>query len=914
MKKSRSFGTGTSALLVLGCLALAPCVIEARRIVSGRAFDTFRLPNSTVPTHYTLRLDTDVHQGIFDYTGNVQIRLNVVEATDQIVLHSSRSVIENLQLRNSAGLKVAVKNYEHDEEKEFLVINLASALPPNSGTYTLEIDFTNSIERNDQAGFYRSSYEDDEGVTRYLGLTQFESVDARTSFPCYDEPGIKTTYDIIISCGIDYHARSNAPLLGIQLLPGGKKLSTFATTPRMQSYLVAWLVSDFVYEREVLSQPQLAVATWSKPSSAHLLSYSVDASVRFIRAMEEYFGELYTMSKIDNVAIKDSDYSAGAMENWGLVTYRESAIFYEPEQGEQRQIGVVTIVGHEFTHQFFGNLLAPKWWSYLWLNEGFARLYQYYVGEISHPELNLRERFVTSPLQTAFRADGSATIRPMTYYTETRQTISRLFDSIAYDKSASVLRMMNYALGERTFQKGLRYYVQQNKANGVVDENNLFASLEQAAKEDAVLPITLNMHDIFRSWTNQAGVPVVKVRRDGDEYLFTQERYYAEPQDEPAHAAWWIPISFSTPTNTAYEKLPAFWMPPHVSEVSYTIPTVEGETVSFNPHSTGYYRIEYDEEMLREIVQLLNKDHTTFQPAARARLIDDTLNIAHTRGGDYDVALQLMNYLSSETDYQPWMVAHENIRHMQALLRSNEKASRMLESFVEKLATPLLERHGVVRRSGESASAEELRSVAIELACSASETCQNVAQAAVRSLSRSIQYHYGAPDASLLCNGLQQTDAGERQSVAEQMSRALPADNPFARQYLQKALGCMGSDMSKVQSYAKYLFDLGETDRSNALHHLFVQSEVPASEVIESIRSEMSLRHSTVSHSALPKVLLDVARYVTEPSEVEMLTSVAKSFASWIGPELEQRLSDNRKWIERNAEPLTNALNRFLNV
>ena len=252
----------------------------------------------------------------------------------------------------------------------------------------------------------------------------------------------------------------------------------------MQTYLVAWLVSDFKYEREVLTDPQLAIASWSKPSSVHLLSYSVDASKRFMRAMEEYFDQLYSMSKIDNVAIKDEDYAAGAMENWGLVTYKESAISYGPEDGEQRQVGVVTIVGHEFTHQFFGNLLAPKWWSYLWLNEGFARLYQYYLGAIvrtiyqnrmrsifvntafhflmqSHPELQLRERFVTGPFQTALRADNSLTVRPMTYYTETRPSISRLFDSIAYDKSACVLRMMNYALGERTFQKGLRYYLQQ---------------------------------------------------------------------------------------------------------------------------------------------------------------------------------------------------------------------------------------------------------------------------------------------------------------------------------------------------------------------------------------------------------------------------------------------------------------------
>uniref|UniRef100_A0A6E8VKG7 Aminopeptidase n=1 Tax=Anopheles coluzzii TaxID=1518534 RepID=A0A6E8VKG7_ANOCL len=916
MKKFRAFTC--SALLLSALLAVTPSVVQARGIVSRRAFDSYRLPNTTVPTHYTLRLDTDIHREIFDYTGNVQIRINVLEATDQIVLHSSRSEITHVQLRNGVGLSVPVKNFEFDEDKEFLVVNVGTTLQPNTGTYTLEIDFTNSIARNDQAGFYRSSYDDENGVRRYLGLTQFESVDARTSFPCYDEPGIKTTYDILIVCGIDYHARSNAPLRGIQLLEGGKKLSTFATTPRMQTYLVAWLVSDFKYEREVLTDPQLAIASWSKPSSVHLLSYSVDASKRFMRAMEEYFDQLYSMSKIDNVAIKDEDYAAGAMENWGLVTYKESAISYGPEDGEQRQVGVVTIVGHEFTHQFFGNLLAPKWWSYLWLNEGFARLYQYYLGAISHPELQLRERFVTGPFQTALRADNSLTVRPMTYYTETRPSISRLFDNIAYDKSACVLRMMNYALGERTFQKGLRYYLQQNKERGVVEESNLFDSLEQAAKEDAVLPISLSVHEIFGSWSHQPGVPLVKVRRDGNEYLFTQERYIANtPPEEPFENSWWIPISFSTPSNNAFEKLPAFWMPPNVSEVAYTIETVQDEVVSFNPHSTGYYRVEYEESMLRELIERINKDHTGFEPATRARLIDDTLNIAQSRGGNYDVVLQLLNYLQRETDYVPWAVAYENLRHMQSMLRTNEAVSQLLERFIEKIASPLLERYGGVdHRTGESASVEELRTIAIDLACSGSQSCNDDAQSAVRSLAS--KKHYTMEDNALLCHGLQHSNAEQRKALQAQFSQALSdknLDNPSAKHFLHQSLSCLGEDMTKVQSFAKYLLALSDSDRTKALHRLLVELNVPLAEIVQSLQSELSQRRSnSVYYKHGPKLIFEIARYVTDPADVQLLSSVASSYDSWVASEIEQQVNANLNWVEQNVEPLKNALTRYFDA
>ncbi|XP_052873630.1 glutamyl aminopeptidase-like [Anopheles cruzii] len=891
----------------------APPTVESRSAGRARAFDTFRLPNSTVPTHYSLYLDTDLHVGIFEYSGNVQIRINVLEATDQIVLHSMRSVITQLILRNSANLALPVKDVDYDVEKEFLVITTSSVLAPNSGSYTLDIDFNNSIDRNDQSGFYRSSYEDDQGVTRYLGLTQFESVDARTSFPCYDEPGIKTTYSIRIATGTNYHVRSNAPMLGIQLLPDGKKLTTFATTPRMQTYLVAWLVSDFVYEREILKEPQLAIATWAKPASSHLLTYSVDASMKFIRAMEEYFGEHYNMNKLDNVAIKDSDYAAGAMENWGLVTYRETSIYFDPDtQGESQQVGVVTIIGHEFTHQFFGNLLAPKWWSYLWLNEGFARLYQYYVGSISHPELNLRERFVTGPLQRAYTQDALLNVRPMTYYTETRAGISNLFDRIAYDKSASVLRMFSYAFGELTFQKGLRYYVQQNKLNGVVEESNLFAALEQAVKEDAVLPLSMSMHDIFRSWSNQAGVPEVEVRRDGDEFYFTQKRYYAEPQEDPSQSSWWIPISFTTPSNTQYETRVAFWMPPDVSEVAYTIPLAAGEIVEFNSQATGYYRLNYEPTLLNQLIERLQEDHRSIEPAARARLIDDTLHIAYRTGENYEAVFELLTYLRQEADYAPWMVAYENFKELQTLLRHDETASSLMQTFIAQLATPLLERFGVSRRMRESSFDEELRVIAIEMACSASESCKDIAHAARR---QSDSYHDPA-EVALQCVTLRQLSIDDRQSFVAQLMHALSTEqDSFSRKYIEEVLSCSGKDNAVVlDTLMRRLPMLSETDRATELRRLMLYSDVSAEELIQLIKDGLSSRKLNTSPSMLAMILQDLARYITDSSEAKLLLSVTSQYTPFMASEIEQQLAANRRWIERNVEPLKTVLSQRVTI
>ncbi|XP_053674117.1 glutamyl aminopeptidase-like [Anopheles nili] len=896
------------------CTILPGLLLFVFSVVSESTFTSFRLPNHTVPTHYTLRLDTNFHRNTFEYTGNVQISINVVEPTNQIVLHSVRNVISRLQLRNCEGIAEKIINYKLDAEKEFLVITVVKMLTPNSGLHTLEIDFTNNIDRDDRAGFYKSSYENDQGVTRYLGLTDFEACDARSSFPCYDEPGIKTTYDILISCDPDYHVLSNAPVRRVKVLCDGRKLFTFSRTPRMQSYLVAWLVSDFVSERDVLTQPQLTISSWASPTSAKQLSYSVDNSKRLIRVMEEYFGVRYSMQKIDSVAIKSSDFTAGAMENWGLIMYRESAFLFDSEtQNQRQQLRVANIIAHELTHQFFGNMLAPKWWSYLWLNEGFATFFSYYLGDVKSSEMPLRRQLITNVLQAAISGDGSANVRPMTYYAETPQDIAKLFDDVAYKKSASVIRMMQYVLGESTFRKGLHYYLKENKDNGVVEESNLYDSLEKAAKQDGVLPKGLSMNEIFESWSHQAGVPLVTIHREGNEYVFTQQRFFHELQKEPSHASWWIPISFATTNNTKYEILPAFWMHPNTSNTSYTIPASADEIVLFNPHAAGYYRIEYPENMMRSLVKQLETNTTAIEPAARARLIDDSLAIAHSKGGDYKMVFQLMSYLRREVDYEPWMVAHTHIRYLQAMLRSDENATQLLNSFVVKIASPLLKHYGYQQRSREFVLAEELRTIAIELACSANKACLTVAQLSVRNFLYSKRSHPAMINSGLVYIGLKQSDADLRQAYVEKVfiNNNTNAD-PFIKQYVTKSFGCMGKNATLLRSYAKHIFELNDLDRQKALHRLIVASKVSLNDVLTTLESELSVHHrNTIHDTAIRKILLDLARFVIDPEEAKLLMSTVSTYASSSASDIEEQLMVNRKWICRNLIPLTDALRQF---
>ncbi|XP_053663928.1 glutamyl aminopeptidase-like [Anopheles marshallii] len=817
----------------------------------GYANGSFRLPNGTIPTHYILRVDTAIDRNTFNYTGNVQICVVVSQPTTQLVLHSTQSRISKIQLRDNVGHQVRIKNFKLDNLREFLVIDAAAVLHSAIGTYTLEIDFTNSVDRFDLAGFYKVPYQTENDTVRYIGVTHFESINARSAFPCFDEPALKATFELHVSCGQAYHVRSNTPARTVQPLPGGNRLYSFTTTPRMSTYLVAWFVSDFPSESNVLAKGStVTVATWAKPSSAHLLSYSVDASVRFLGAMGQYFAEPYGLPKIDNVAVPHSHLLPDAMENWGLVTYKERTIYVNPQtDGLEKKRAVVSIIAHEYAHQIFGNLLTPAWWSYLWLKEGFAHFYSYYLGSISHPEHNFRKRFLAESLQVTLFLDSVPSVHPMTYYVEKRTEIGRLYGHVVYSKAACVIRMMNYALGEGVFQRGIRDYIQRNKKRGIVTETDLFDSLEQAAKKEGALPKQLTVHEAFGTWSHQAGYPVVRVRREGTTYFFTQQRYVLDPAYRPPiNSSWWIPISFATANNATYAKLPAFWMAPNATKVSYTIPTSPGEVVVFNPQSTGLYRVEYDGSLQRGIVHQLSENHTAIDPTARARLIDDTLQLTFHRGGNFSEVVQLLSYLRREADSLPWSVVSENIRYMQSMLRTNVKASRLLQSFVETIAAPLLSRHDLHRPTGGSDPIDELQSIAIELACGASESCRKASTAIVQ-----------------------------------------------------------------PTSYANALFQLSDSVRPKELHRLIVGSKVSPSVLLVSIGSELSLRNrQSTDPNAISKTLTAMARFAMEPAEEKSLITVASTYVSEIVPELEQQLMINRRWRHRTVQPLTDALSRFL--
>lgn len=269
-----------------------------------------------------------------------------------------------------------------------------------------------------------------------------------------------------------------------------------------------------------------------------------------------------------------------------------------------------------------------------------------------------------------------------------------------------------------------------SKDNGVVNEENLFDALEQAVREDAQLPQSLTMHEIFRTWSRQPGAPVVTVKRVGDtnEFLFNQERFYSTPQETPGQQSWWIPISYFTPSsNGQFNSSAAFWMPPNVKDVSVRINLAENDFVLVNPLTRGYYRVNYDPQTWENIIYNLYENTDAIHRLSRSQLIDDSMNLAHAGKLDYYTAFKVFDYLHDESDFIPWSTASSNLKFLQRMLRHDNVASENLKSYSSMLASNLLATYGFEPIKGESADDEDARLIALEWACGNDESCQTEA-------------------------------------------------------------------------------------------------------------------------------------------------------------------------------------------
>ncbi|XP_035901975.1 aminopeptidase N [Anopheles stephensi] len=673
--------------------------------VASSVREDLRLPRSIEPVAYDIRLIPWLVEDNFTFFGTVEILVNVLENCNNVTLHVAAlnihsASVERVPLERrvtgkeihpgdsdtEAGNEVTVTDdaetleemVETDHNitvasKQFYVLVLKTTLRQGD-QYRVRITYEGVLNDYLQ-GFYRSSYTAN-NETRWIATTQFQPTDARRAFPCFDEPALKARFNISIARTRDMISLSNMPRLrsyeASEPELQGYVWDVYQQSVPMSTYLVAFVVCDY----HNLTSGNFAV--WARAEAIGSARYALSVGPKLLKFLEDFFHIDYPLPKVDMIALPD--FSAGAMENWGLITYRETAMLYEENVSAiSNKQHVITVVAHELAHQWFGNLVTPSWWTDLWLNEGFASYMEYLGVDAVEPAWKSMEQFVVNELHNVFSLDALSSSHQISVEVHNPEEIHEIFDKISYGKGATIIRMMDHFLTTDVFKQGLTNYLNDKKYQSA-SQDDLWEYLTNEARRGGIFDEHTSVKEIMDTWTLQTGFPVVFVQRDyeSDSIEFRQERFSfgsgtngSNPVPMGERFLWWIPITYTTLGDSNFQQTkPAIWMKAEEVLVinNHDIPSHDWMIV--NVQQTGYYRVNYDERNWQLIVKHLQdkSKYKTIAASNRAQLIDDALNLARAGYLDYAVALNVTRYLVHETDYVPWKAAIAALNYIDSML------------------------------------------------------------------------------------------------------------------------------------------------------------------------------------------------------------------------------------------------------
>ncbi|XP_055635492.1 aminopeptidase N-like [Toxorhynchites rutilus septentrionalis] len=630
--------------------------------------ESYRLPVTSTPYHYNLQLSTAIHENNRQFQGVVEIFLNLLEVTDRITVHNRQLTISKMSLfrvsdQSEEQVLIGTPDFEMDNRTQHFVITSGQFL--SVGNYVVKIEFSGVLQNNNNMGFFASSYLDDNGKRHYLASSKFEPTHARSAFPCYDEPKLKATFTLSMIHHKDYHAVSNMPQDGEVVAdvdnPDYVK-TTFKKSTPMSTYLLAFAVSNFRIRSKGIH------TVYARPNMFEETEYPLNTGVDILNVLGEYTGVDYTkyMPKMTQIAIPDR--GTGAMENWGLVAYGEPVLLFNPTINTYRnKKSVTTIIAHEFAHQWFGNLVTPLWWDYLWLSEGFATVYEYYAAQLAYPEDGYWDLWNVQVVHNALGVDTKEYTRPMTSNAASPSEIAGLFDTVAYGKAGSVLNMFRVAFQDDNWREGLLSYLMSNELDAITAQH-LYEGLQTAVNGKNLFPKSLTVQQLMDSWTTEPGYPLLTVRRDyknGIIYL-SQERFFDDRQMPNDHV-YHIPYNYATETKPDFSILEFEWLSSKGTKLSTSASSYEW--IIFNKQQTGYYRVNYDLENWSLIIKALQRDPSAIHVQNRAQLINDAFNLARADRLDMALPLELLTYLKKEHEYPPWAAASSILTYFNNKLR-----------------------------------------------------------------------------------------------------------------------------------------------------------------------------------------------------------------------------------------------------
>ncbi|KAL8580187.1 hypothetical protein ACOMHN_059160 [Nucella lapillus] len=669
---------------------------------SGGAGTTlnYRLPTSVTPYHYDLELRPEIYgpdPAAFNFSGKVTIYIRVLEPTSTITLHSYR--LDEQTIRSSARLSFHndtdtgyVQEVTFDVSRHFLTIAVSRELRVNE-TFRLYLEFGAPLPGSG-VGLYYTSYLADDGKPVYLATTKFEAPYARRAFPCFDEPALKATVNSSLvrrgtHNGRTYKAWSNNDLRNSEDRGDGYHVDHFLTTPMTSTYLLAFIVADYKCLTN-FTKHGLKYRTCARPNAYTQGQLAQDWGLQEMEWLEDNFDPQYAMLKLDNMAIPD--FLSGAMENWGLITYREAILYQDGVTSASDKSWTPEVVAHELAHMWFGNVVSPQWWNWLWLNEAFASFWDFTLVEILRGDWRMTEQFVVQSMHSVMSSDSLTSSHPLSADVESPAEIQSIFDSITYSKGAAIVRMMYFILGQEKFIGALNLYLHENQY-AAANHTHLFSAIDRYLITQGQ---GLNMSEIMEPWVTQSGLPVVSVHWSAQgQVTLTQQRFLSGGASEGNSGYTWdIPVTMATSDNTTYDvsgnDITWFKKSAHhltVSSGSIPVPPTVGDRsrwVLINLKQYGYYRVNYPAENWLALIHQLKTDPSVIPPINRAQIINDAWSLARAGHLSMGVALQTLQVLKNDNDYVPWRAMSGELHYLDLML-SRQEIYGLFEDYMVQL-------------------------------------------------------------------------------------------------------------------------------------------------------------------------------------------------------------------------------------
>lgn len=656
-----------------------------------------RLFSQFQPETYDVLFDID--EDAMRFRGSVKLTgKKVGRPSQRITLHQNGLKVTSATITKhdkKGDETLAVKRINaHDSFNEVRLHTEQMVYP---GEYTLELEFEGKIT-DAMTGIYPCYFKDDE-VEKKLFMTQLESHYAREAFPCIDEPEAKAVFKLTLITRDGASVLANSPVRE-QSTKDNRLTTVFEPTPKMSTYLLAFVYGD-LQKKSSTTQRGTEVNVWATTAQpADSLDYALDAAVKVIEYFEDYFGVDYPLPKADHVACPD--FSAGAMENWGLITYRERILLAYPGETAQSTLEqIVMVIAHELSHQWFGNLVTMKWWDDLWLNESFAELMGYQAMDALHPEWHAFDTFAAAEGLGALRRDALAGVQAVKTAVHHPDEISSLFDpSIVYAKGARLMYMLKNYIGEDAFRAGLKEYFQIH-AYGNTEGRDLWHAFSEASGKDIAA--------FMDPWLTRSGFPLVSISQEGSHAELSQEHFQEDPSKADAERTWSIPL-FTNAKGQSDE----------LSEKSKSLTLKTDDTMLLNTGARGHYLVRYMQDAQKQaLADKIRKQEIV--EADRLMALNGASMMSKAGYDSFGSVLEMLSAYEHEASEPVWDIMALISGEARRFIDLDESLETQVKHFSGKLAADQVKRLGWAPLDNESAADQKLRALVLGMSAYAED-------------------------------------------------------------------------------------------------------------------------------------------------------------------------------------------------